>query len=54
MLEETKEEIHFPGEEIDEKITEERKEEIHSFMEDTKEETLEKRKKEKKKVILLR
>ena len=33
------EEIHVPGEEINEEITEERKEEIHSLMEDTKEET---------------
>ena len=39
-LEETKEEIYVPGEEINQEITEERNEESHSPMEDTKEEIL--------------
>ena len=36
--EETKEEVHIPGVEIHQEITEERKKEIHLLMEDTKEE----------------
>ena len=49
LLEETKDEIHTPGKEIDEEITEVRKEEIHSLMIQRKK----LKKKEKKKVILL-
>ena len=45
LLEETKEEIHVPGEEIDAEITEARKEEIHLWKK--------LQKKEKKKFILL-
>ena len=46
LLEETKEDIHVPGEEIDEEITEEIKEEILLLRDDTKKETLEERKEE--------
>ena len=50
-FEETKEDIHVPGEQINLEITKERKEEIHLLLEDTKEETFEER---KKKFIFLR